>query len=281
MDNNTNNILISEYKSKLETQRYSPNTIRSYLYCIRIFLRDFEKIDIYKVEEKRIAKYINFLINERKISRSTQKQMIGCISYFYIEILKIRINLKNLYPKRGKMKLPTFLSKVEVRNLIDSIRNIKHRCIVMTLYAGGLRIGEALDLKIKDVDSKTGIIIIRNPKGNNDRVVPLSEVLISHLRDYYKLYMPKVLLFEGLKGGRYSESSVQQIIKRAAIKSKIRKNVTAHTFRHSFATHLISDGTDIRIVQELLGHKSIKTTQIYTHITDVNKRKIKSPLDNI
>jgi site-specific recombinase XerD len=170
---------------------------------------------------------------------------------------------------------------VEVKKLMAGVTNLKHRCIIKLLYGSGLRLSELLHLKLTDIDSKSMIIHIRKSKGNKDRVVMLSNSLLDELRVYFIHYKPTDFLFEGQSGGMYSEKSVQVIVKNAASKAGINKQVTPHTLRHSFATHLLEAGTDIRFIQQLLGHSSIKTTEIYTHITDVMKSKIKSPLDSL
>jgi integrase/recombinase XerD len=139
-----------------------------------------------------------------------------------------------------------------------------------------------LNLKLQDVDSKRHLLIIRNAKGRKDRVVPISDRLIEMLREYYKMYKPKSWLFEGQKEGeQYSETSLQKVLQQSLLKAKIRKPVTLHWLRHSYATHLLGSGTDLRFIQKLLGHKSSKTTEIYTHVTEKSLQKIKSPFDDL
>lgn len=190
-----------------------------------------------------------------------------------------KIQLDYLYPKRSFSKLPKFFSKEEVRNILDNTQNLKHKAILMTIYSCGLRLSELLNLKIKDIKSSDGIIRIHQSKGNKDRIVSLPDKLLATLRHYYQAFKPKEYLFEGEKGGKYSERSVQLILKKALIKANVQSEGSVHTGRHSYATHLIQSGIDIRIVKELLGHENIKTTMIYTHITDIDKQKTPSPLD--
>ena len=159
------------------------------------------------------------------------------------------------------------------------IENSKHKCLIMTAYSAGLRIGELLNLKPEDIDSKRMLITIRQGKGKKDRVTLLAGRLLELLREYYVKYHPKEYLFEGIAGGKYSASSVQSILKEACRKARITKHVTMHTLRHSFATHLLEHNTDIRYIQELLGHANPKTTQIYTHITTKGLDQLRSPLD--
>lgn len=163
--------------------------------------------------------------------------------------------------------------------MFDNTDNIKHKAILMAIYSCGLRLSELLNLKIKDIRSSDGIIRINQSKGNKDRIVSLPDKLLDILRKYYLAYKPADYLFEGERGGRYSERSVQLILKKSLAKANIKTDGTVHTLRHSYATHLIQSGIDIRVVQDLLGHESIKTTMIYTHITDIDKKRTPSPLD--
>ncbi|WP_231465311.1 tyrosine-type recombinase/integrase [Pedobacter sp. Leaf132] len=159
------------------------------------------------------------------------------------------------------------------------MRNLKHKAILSTLYGCGLRLSEVIDLKIEDIDSESEVINIRQAKGNKDRQVMLPKSLLPLLRAYFKIYLPSNYLFEGQAKVKYSPRSVQAILKQAALNAKINKVVSPHVLRHSFATHLLENGTDIRYIQKLLGHNNLTTTQIYTHITDVAKNKVISPLD--
>ena len=165
--------------------------------------------------------------------------------------------------------------------MLENVHNLKHLCIIQLLYGAGLRVSEVLDLKLTDIESKNMLIHVRNSKGNKDRVVVLSEKLLEDLRKYFMRYKPKDHLFEGQNAPRYSAKSIQNLVKAAASRAGIKKRVTPHMLRHSFATHLIEKGMDIRYVQEMLGHQSIKTTQIYTHVTDSARRNLQSPLDSL
>jgi len=180
---------------------------------------------------------------------------------------------------RKKKTLPIVLSKDEVKRMISTTKNLKHKCIISTLYSAGLRRSELLNLELGDIDSERMVIHIKDAKGNKDRYTLLSATLLEDLRVYFKQYRPKKYLFEGVGGIPYSTSSVSTIVKRAAKKVKIAKTVTPHTLRHSFATHLLESGTDLRYIQLLLGHNSTKTTEIYTHVSTTNFNSIKNPLD--
>ncbi len=177
-------------------------------------------------------------------------------------------------------KLPKVLSKSEVKRMIENTENIKHKCILALLYSTGLRRSELLSLRLMDIDSERMVINIKGAKGKKDRISLLSNDMLKMLREYYKKYTPKEYLFEGANGKQYSETSVSKILKNAAKRAGIRKNVTPHMLRHSFDTHLLEQGTDLRYIQELLGHKSSKTTEIYTHISIKAIENIKNPLDD-
>ena len=271
---------IPRYKDQLEIKRHAQSTVGTYISQIKIFL-SYVNIDAGLVSVDDIEKYIKKLVTEDAIAFSTQKSVLGTIRLFYTLVFDRKIEIDYLYPDRQEYKLPNILSQIEVKNILNSIVNTKHKAMLSLIYSGGLRISELLNLKVADIDSKRMRIRISGSKNNRDREVMLSEKILVLLRKYVKEYQPKDYLFEGQKGGSYSARSVQEVLKKALKKAKIKKHATVHTLRHSFATHLIENGTDIRIVQELLGHKNIKTTQLYTHITDQTKIKVKSPFDEL
>jgi site-specific recombinase XerD len=207
--------------------------------------------------------------------------VINSIKFYYEKVLKGKRETYYIERPRREKFLPTVLSEEEVRSIINSIDNLKHKCLIMTSYSAGLRVGELLGLKPEDIDSKRMLITIRQGKGRKDRVTLLSVRVLELLREYYKEYHPQDFLFQGVAGGKYSERSVQNILKEACRKAGIKKHVTMHTLRHSFATHLLEHNTDLRYIQELLGHTNPKTTQIYTHITTKGLDQLRSPLDNL
>ena len=183
-------------------------------------------------------------------------------------------------PRKG-FRLPVALTPGEVRKLLGCCENLKHRMILTVIYSMGLRVGELLNLKLADFDKDRRCVHIRHGKGNKDRIIPVPEKLLKELREYYILFKPTVYLFEGQKGPGtpYSNRSVQAFLGRASVKAGIRKKVTTHSLRHSYATHLMNNNIDLRTIQVLLGHNSLKTTQIYTHLTDKNILSTPSPLD--
>ena len=201
---------------------------------------------------------------------------------FYYEIVMGMPNrFYDIERPRKEEKLPIVLSKEEISRMLSKLTNIKHKCLVGLLYSSGLRLGELLNLKISAVDSDRMLIHIVEAKGNKERYTILSEALLADMRKYYLIYRPKEYLFEGPYGNKYSETSVQNIVKRTAKWVGIRKKVSPHTLRHSFATHLLENGTDLRYIQNLLGHSSSKTTEIYTHVAVNIIKRIESPLDSL
>ncbi len=272
--------IVKVFVERMRIQRYSPNTIRSYTEYVKLFLqgmKQYEKLSLIPIAE--IELFINTKIEDKNISASYQRSLVSAIKKVYSLLLDEELKLDYLLPKRTEHKLPKFFSKEEVKSIFDNTDNIKHKAILMTVYSCGLRLSELLDLRINDVRSSDQIVRINNGKGNKDRIVSLPDKLLEVLREYYQAYKPTDYLFEGEKGGRYSDRSVQLILKKSLVKAKIKTLGTVHSLRHSYATHLIQSGIDIRVVQELLGHENIKTTMIYTHITDIDKKKTPSPLD--
>jgi integrase/recombinase XerD len=265
----------------LTIKRFSPSSINTYSNALRQFLAYHEGQDVDVFNDKHIEKYIVHQVSVKNISFSYQRQIIAALKFYYNEVLNKKIKIDYLYPDQTERKLPEVFSQSEVKKIIDSFDNIKHKAIVSTIYSAGLRLSEVIKLKIKDIDSDKMVIHIKRAKGNKDRTVMLSSTLLLLLRDYFIEYRPKEYLFEGQYGGMYSDRSVQQLVKNGLKAIDYTKKASVHTLRHSFATHLIENGTDIRYVQLLLGHNNIKTTMIYTHLTDVTKRRILSPLDNL
>lgn len=271
-----------EYILKLKELRYSENTIRSYITALEEFINYHHKTDIDQITEPMIIEFLRYLVMERIVSESYQNISINAIKFYYERVLGGKRKIYLVDRPRRETKLPVVFSAEEVSSVIKCTQNIKHKAILMVIYSGGLRISEALNLKITDIDSKRMQIRIVSAKGNKDRYTLLSEKTLAILREYYREYRPTQWVFEGVSVGEpYSARSIQQILKAAVRKAGINKPVTVHTLRHSFATHLLEQGTDIRYIQSLLGHASTKTTEIYTHITTSGFGKIKSPIDKL
>jgi integrase/recombinase XerD len=273
---------IDQFASYLRSKRYSSNTVQTYVDALRTFIRFLQPSDLGAVNEQDIIRFNNEYILANDYSSSYQNQVVNAIKLFYRRVYSTQLDLELVHRPKREKNLPNVLSKEEVRQIINAPRNIKHKAMLSLIYACGMRRSELLGLKIEDVQSKRGLIIIRQSKGKKDRVVPLSSKLLELLRVYYKLYRPKIWLFEGqISGERYSEKSLENVFKQNLVRSGITKKATLHWLRHSYATHLLESGTDLRYIQELLGHNSSRTTEIYTHVSQRNIQQIKSPFDDL
>ncbi|MBS8122011.1 site-specific tyrosine recombinase/integron integrase [Candidatus Vampirococcus lugosii] len=269
---------INNFSEWLHIKKYSKNTIKTYTSILMKLFNHY--LDNTKLTKKEIYNYVNIQV-KKGISISFQKQIIGAITLYYNEFLGKKYDFSYIKPRGKENKIPNVLSKEEVKKLIESIDNLKHKTIVSLIYSGGLRLSELIHLKIENIDSKRMKIYIKKSKGAKDRTIPLSKEILKLLKIYYKKYKPNELLFPGEGNYIYSDKSIQNIVKNASKKAGIMKNVTPHTLRHSYATHLLENGVDIKYIQELLGHSNIKTTQIYTHITNPSLDKIENPFDTL
>lgn len=270
-----------KYVQTLKTQRYSINTQLTYCDLFSQFLGYFTNKNIDTLTKTDVEDYIYYLITKRKISHSTQNQHINAIKFYYEKVLGFAKNYYNIIRPRKESKLPEVLSQNEVMRILLNTNNIKHRTILSMIYSSGLRIGELLSLKSSNIDVDRYVIFVKKGKGNKDRIVKLAKNIVPLLYLYIKEYKPKSFLFEGIGGKKYSPTSVRSILKKSCKKAGIHKsNIRVHTLRHSYATHLLEQGVDLRYIQTLLGHNSIKTTQIYTHISKNALTNVESPLDN-
>lgn len=265
--------------AKLELCRYSPATHQSYIYMFRKFLQAIYPRPLHQITKTDIQQYHLKLVREKEISRSYQNQSINAIKFYVEKVLGHERQFFELDRPPKANRLPVVLCLKEVQSLLSSCKNLKHKAMLTTLYAAGLRMGELLNLKPRDIDSASMRIWIREGKGVKDRCTMLSPVLLSLLRSYYSAYRPNTYLFEGTPGSRYSGSSVRKVLQRTVTKAGIAKQIKPHTLRHSFATHLLENGTNLRYIQTLLGHSSSKTTEIYTHVSTTSLKDIVSPLD--
>jgi integrase/recombinase XerD len=273
---------IKEFVYCLRSSRYAQNTINTYVDALKIFLVFYRAKAIHEINNQDVIIFNNEYIIAKKLSHSFQNQVINALKLFFnlIENKKLELNIIQR-PRRIKT-LPNVLSKQEVKLILESLKNIKHKAMLCLIYSCGLRCGELLALKPEHIDSKRGLLIIKQAKGFKDRIAPLSDKTIKMLRDYYILYKPKTYLFEGQEAGMpYCARSLQQVLKHALHECKISKPVTLHWLRHSFATHLLESGTDLRYIQEILGHSSSRTTEIYTHVSQKSIQKIVSPFDTL
>jgi integrase/recombinase XerD len=266
---------------KLQVMRYSPSTLLVYKHAFEEFINYYPAKKIDDITEPEIVAYTHYLVRERGISASTQNQAINAIKFYYEKVMGGSRKFYQLERPLKEMKLPSVLSIEEIQAMIRATLNLKHKTMIMMCYSAGLRISELLNLKLSNVDSDRMQIHIKGAKEKKDRYTLLSEKLLPLLRDYYKEYRPKEYLFEGEGGGQYSARSMQAVVKEALLRANVKKEASVHTLRHSFATHLLENGTDLRYIQSLLGHGSSKTTEIYTHVTSKALTGIKSPLDNL
>lgn len=266
---------------QMKIKRYSQNTIRTYSSVLNTFFQFYKNEKPKSITEEQIRKYMLHLVEYRDVTAVYQRQVVNAIKFYYEKVLGKTLHPMNVQRPKKPKKLPVVLSEKEVTVLLAQVVNLKHKCILFTIYSAGLRRSEVLNLKLTDIDSERNCIVVRAGKGQQDRNTLLSKKLLSLLRTYFKQYRPKEYLFEGVNGGKYSITSVRKIFHKALAKSGIKKEAHLHTLRHSFATHLLERGTDLRYIQSLLGHSSSKTTEIYTHITTKGFENISSPLDEL
>ncbi|MDB4274027.1 site-specific integrase [Algibacter sp.] len=265
------------YLLKLELKRYSDNTVRNYVACFEAFINYYRGEDPITLNEIDIRNYLQKLIQEGK-SNSYVNLAVNSIKFYYEIVLGMPNRFYAIERPRKEKQLPEVLPKEDIVKIMQYTNNIKHKCIIGLLYSSGLRRSELLNLKVTDIDSKRMVVTIKSAKGNKDRISILSPSILKGLQNYYRKYRPKTYLFEGQSGNKYSGSSVLNIVVMAAKKAGIQKKVTPHMLRHSFATHLLENGTDIRHIQLLLGHSSTKTTEIYTHVANRSFMEIKDLL---
>ena len=271
---------LTQFKKWLEQKRFSPNTVHTYTEVTGLFLRYMNLKRLTTISARSIEQFnYDFIFSANK-SVSYQNQCISGIKH-YIDFKKIEIDDFEIKRPNKDKKLPIVLSKAEVKAIFEATQNLKHKTLLSLVYSAGLRIGEALHLTPKDIDFERGLIHIKAAKGRKDRYTLLSINLIPILNSYINHYNPKNNLFEGRMGKPYTQVSARQVLKKSLLNAGIKKYATLHTLRHSFATHLLESGTDIRYIQELLGHSSPKTTMIYTHVSTTSLRDIKNPFDNL
>ena len=266
---------------ELKLRGYSPKTARVYVRHVEGFTRYFKRSPA-ELDQEHIRQYLLHLTDEKGVSTAYWDQAVSALKFLYGRVLKRPFIADSLPRPKKEHKLPAVLSANEVKRFLDSVRNIKHLSMLMLMYSAGLRVGEVVKLKVEDIDSDRCSIHVRGAKGKKDRYTLLSDVALEVLRMYWRLYRPRDWLFPGDRKDKHiTIRTVQKIVERTRQSAGIRKAFSAHTLRHSFATHLLENGTDLRYIQELLGHKSSKTTEVYTHVTRRDIARIKSPLDSI
>jgi integrase/recombinase XerD len=273
---------IAEFRRWLEHKRYSKNTITTYTEMLTLFAGHIKPKMLSETSNADVIDFVHRVLLSEGYSFTYQNQLVSSLKLFFREIVQSAIEIEKLERPRREHKLPNVLSKEEIKRLLEAHANIKHKTMLSLIYACGLRRSELLNIKPTDIDRQRHMLTIRNAKGRKDRVVPISDKTIMMLEDYFKSYRPKIWLFEGqAEGTSYNEQSLQSVFKQALEKARLKKPATLHWLRHSYATHLLEAGTDLRYIQELLGHKSSRTTEIYTHVSSNSLQKIKSPFDDL
>ena len=273
---------MQEFTKYLTSKRYSLNTIKTYVEALKSFLSFYNTKTVESINNNDVVNYQHQFILKNQLSSSYQNQIINAIKLYFRTIKETAIIVEKIYRPKTEKLLPNVLSKEEIKKILSAHSNTKHKTMLSLIYSCGLRRSELLNLKPNDIDSGRNLVIIRQGKGKKDRIAPLSPTILMLLREYYKAYKPLNWLFEGqIRGEKYDERSLAQVLKQALVKSNIKKPVSLHWLRHSYATHLLESGTDLRYIQEILGHKSSRTTEIYTHVSTKSLQNIKSPFDDL
>jgi len=266
---------LDQTEQELRLRNYSPKTIKSYLACLAEYFA-FHGADPEQMNEDKIKEFL-LRKQAKNYAPQTVNLYLNAIKFFYQQVLKVYKKIDIRFAKKSK-KLPVVLSRQEIGQILDNIRNSKHKLLIALSYGAGLRVSEAVTLKVRDVQLDELTIHLKAAKGNKDRLTIIPEKLKNELYFLIQGRDGGDYLFESERGGRLTERTAQIIFAKALIKAGIKKDATFHSLRHSFATHLLENGTDVRYVQELLGHANIRTTQLYTHVTNPSIRNIKSPL---
>lgn len=269
-----------EYLAKLEQKRYAMNTANTYISCFDKFMNRFPDKDLLAISEIEINQYLHEL-SVSQISTSYINQMLNSIKFYYEIVMNMPNRFYSIDRPIKEKRLPKPISKADVLSLIDNTNNIKHRCIASLLYSAGLRRQELINMELTDIDPSRMTVRINAGKGKKDRITILSKTFLTDLKQYLAKHKPEYYLFEGPPGVKYSANSVGKIVNNAAIKAGLSQHVTPHMLRHSFATHLLEAGTDLRYIQSLLGHSSVKTTEVYTQVSMSHINSIVSPLDSV
>lgn len=267
------------YTETLQLKGYSSKTIATYRSELAQFLYDLKHKAINDCTEEKVRSYFLYCINELKLTENTLHSRINAIKFYFEKVLHREKFFVEIPRPKKQFILPKAIHQKDIKKIFEVTENLKHNTMLKLSYGMGLRVSEIINIKIKDIDSGSMQVYISRGKGKKDRYANLPESILTQLRHYFKEYKPTDYLFEGQYGGKYSARTAQQIFRNALLKAKVNKECSFHSLRHSFATHLLENGTDVRFIQELLGHKDIKTTLLYTHVSDNSTRKIKSPLD--
>lgn len=274
---------IQRMRNWMQHKRYSAHSIENYCSVVIQFAKAIHCARPEDVTNELLVRFNHEIILQKNYSVNYQRQLVNALKIWLRTNGVSEDRIGTLERPRKTRNLPEVISKEEVRALLHASTNMKHKTILSLIYSAGLRIGEALNLEPKDIDSNRMVITVRGGKGNKDRIIPLSMTVLKMLREYYKIYRPKQYLFEGMYGEKYSARSAQSVLRQSArrVGSLKGRKITLHTLRHSYATHLLESGTDLRYIQVLLGHGSSRTTEIYTHVSTHKISLIISPLDQL
>ena len=271
--------ILNNFYLFLKGKRYSQSTIQTYTFFVADFINFHTKTPLEELTNRDVELFIETVFIERNYSVSSQRQFISALKIFTVFYPQIKINNLSLERPKKSRTLPSVLSQEEVLRIIQYTQNIKHRAILTLLYSCGLRIGELINLKLADFHVERKQLIVKKGKGRKDRYVSLADSFLPLLSNYYHSYKPTIYFVEGQNGGKYSAESIRSFLRKSCKKAGIRKLVTPHTLRHSYATHLLENGVDLRYIQTLLGHSKPETTMIYTHVQRKDLMEIQNPLD--
>ena len=270
-----------DVRRQLIIRQYSSNTQRSYLNALHLFGQYFAERNLRQLTQIDVEGYLLYLAEQRQYSFSGLNLMVNAIKFLFEKAWNLPKTTYYLPRPRKTHTLPKVLDEEDIKKIFSRVENLKHRLILYTAYSSGLRVSEVVNIKLTDIHRKSMQIRIEQSKGRKDRMVVMSRKALALMEEYYKIYRPKEYLFEGQLGGSYSIRSAQMVFKRFKREANVQIKGGIHLLRHSFATHLLEQGADIRLVQQQLGHNSVKTTQIYTHVTEKRNQHLRSPLDNL
>lgn len=272
---------MQRYVETLQLKAYGANTVRTYRNEFAQLLCAIKDLNVDTLNPERLRSYFLYCVNELKISENTIHSRMNAVKFYFEKVLHREAFFIDIPRPKKPSILPKVIHTDDIKRLFEVTENLKHNTMLKLCYGMGLRVSEIINLKIKDIDSKNMQVFIERAKGKKDRYANLPESILTQLRAYFVEYKPKIYLFEGQYGGQYSPRSAQKVFENALEKAKINKKTGIHGLRHSFATHLMDEGTDVKFIQELLGHNDIKTTMRYIHVSQKNIKKIKSPLDKL
>ncbi|MDG1731311.1 MAG: tyrosine-type recombinase/integrase [Algibacter sp.] len=270
-----------DYRNQLQIKSYSINTQRMYLAEFAELLYLINDYPIEDLNPKRLKDYFLYCVQHLKMKERKMNGKINAVKFYFEQVIHRPKMFFDIPRPKTPSTLPKLLSKYEIKRIIKATTNLKHKVALKLCYGMGLRVSEVVNIKLHHINSSRMLVHIVGAKGKKDRYVPLPMTILKELRIYYTIYTPEEYLFEGQYGGSYSKSSLQQVFKKAMIKAGVNKKIGIHGLRHSYATHLLESGADLRFIQELLGHYSIKTTQVYTKVSHSHMSNIKSPLDSL